>query len=244
MDKSRLMKNSVRSDSVTYATKKTSPREACVNPYSPFVGTDGKNYLISYEKRFYLTTNCYAFAMGWLYPSSDKYKDYIPGFLTGKPYSLENIVNLVKGDLETVGRQVYEVVYDIPEILPESDGYWIKCFHCSDDGEHAIHFMRKDKKSGRWIHKMGWEMPPKVCVRNLEFKDKKEVIFGMPEMKSVPREFAESFLQMMFPKEMYTGWVLTRSEIETCDSNGYIAIDEAGERRNYDAMWAMRISEP
>ena len=244
LDKVRLKKNSVKSDSVTFATRKTAPVEACINPYLPFAGTDGKNYLIGYEARLNTTTNCYAYAAGWRYPASDKYNDYVPGFLTGKPYSFENIAELVKGDFEAVGREVYEIVYDIPEILPEGEGYWIKFVHCPDNGDEGIHFMRKDKKSGRWIHKMGWEMPPKVCVRNLEFRDKKEALFDMPQMQGVPRELAESMLQMMFPREMYTGVVLAKSELETCDSAGYIAFNEDDEILNYDAVWAMRISEP
>ena len=104
--------------------------------------------------------------------------------------------------------------------------------------------MRKDPKSGRWVHKMGWEMPPKVCVRNLEFRDKKEALFDMPQMKGVPREAAESLLQMMFRKEMYTGVVLVRSEIETCDAADYTAFNDEDEVFLYKTKWAMRISEP
>lgn len=240
----RLKKNSAKSDFVTFATKKKAPVEACVNPYLPFAGTDGKNYLIGYEERLNTTTNCYAFAAGWRYPTRDRLVDYIPGFLTGLPYSVENLVNLVKGDFEAVGREVYEVVYDIPEHLPDGEGYWIKALHCAVKGAEGVHFMRKDKKSGRWIHKMGWEMPPKVCVRNLEFRDKKEALFDMPQMKMVPRETAEELLQMMFPREMYTGVVLVKSEIETCDSASYTAFNEEDEIMIYEAMWAMRVSEP
>ena len=244
LDNTRLKKNSVKSDSVTFATKKTQPVEACVNPYLPFTGTDGKNYLIGYEARLIHTTNCYAYAAGWRYPAIDKFRDYVPGFLTGKPYSLQNITDLVKGDLEAVGRKVYEIIYDIPDKLPEGEGYWIKFLHCEEKGDEGIHFMRKDPKSGRWIHKMGWEMPPKVCVRNLEFRDKKEALFDMPQMKGVPREAAESLLQMMFRKEMYTGVVLVRSEIETSDAADYTAFNEDDEVFLYKTKWAMRISEP
>lgn len=244
LDSIKLKRNSVKSSSVTFETKKKAPEGMLVNPYAPFVGTDGKNYLIGYEDRFVKTTNCYAFAAGWRVPAHNKYKDYIPGFLTGMPYSIENLANLVKADLEAVGRSVYEVIYDIPEHLTDREGYWIKALHCSAKGAEGIHFMRKDKKSGRWIHKMGWEMPPKVCVRNLKFKDKKEALFDMPQMKEIPRAHAEMVLQMMFPREMYTGVVLQKSEIETCDSAGYTAFNEDDEILQYDALWVMRVSEP
>lgn len=244
LDSVRLKKNSIKSNSVTFETKKKSPVEACVNPYLPFIGTDGKNYLIGYEERLNKTTNCYAYAAGWRCPARDKTKDYLPGFLTSNPYSVENLVNLVKGDFEAVGREVYEVIYDIPEHLHDGEGYWIKALYCSEEGPGGIHFMRKDKKSGRWIHKMGWEMPPKVCVRNLEFRDKKEALFDMPQMKGVPRDAAEALLRMMFPKELYTGLILSKSEIETCDSANYIAFDEKDRILTFEAMWVMRVSEP
>ena len=244
LDCIRLKKNSVKSNSITFATKKTAPVEACINPYLPFAGTDGKNYLIGYESRLIQTTNCYAYAIGWRYPANNKFQDYIPGFLTNKPYSFETIPDLIKEDLEAVDRKVYEIVYDIPDKLPEGEGYWIKFLHCEEKGDEGIHFMRKDTKSGRWIHKMGWEMPPKVCVKNLEFRDKKEALFDMPQMKGVPREVAEGLLQMMFKKEMYTGVVLVRSEIETCDAADYTAFNEEDEILQYKAKWAMRISEP
>ena len=244
LDNAKLKKNSVKSNSVTFETKKVAPVEACINPYLPFKGTNGKSYLIGYEARLIQTTNCYAYALGWRYPAKDKYQDYIPGFLTGKPYSLRSIPNLVKADLEAVGRKVYEVVYDIPDNLPEGEGYWIKCMHCEEKGDEGIHFMRKDTKSGRWVHKMGWEMPPKVCVRNLEFRDKKEALFDMPQLKEIPRDTAESILQMMFPREMYTGVVLVRSELESSDAADYTAFSEEDEIFLYKTKWAMRISEP
>lgn len=244
LDSKKLRRNSVKSSAITFVTKKKAPVEKLVNPYAPFVGTDGKTYLIGYEERFVKTTNCYAFAAGWKCSANDKYRDYVPGFLTGMPYSVWNLANIVKADFEAVGRKVYEVIYDIPEHLIDGDGYWIKALHCTAKGDEGIHFMRKDKKSGRWIHKMGWEMPPKVCVRNSEFKDKKEALFDMPQMKEFPREQAEMVLQMMFPRDVYSGVILQKNEIETIDSAGYTAINEDDEIMRYDALWVMRVSEP
>ena len=83
---------------------------------------------------------------------------------------MENSANLVKGDLEQVGRKVYEIIYNVPEKLPEGEGYWIKFLYRPGKNELSSHFMRKDKKSGRWIHKMGWNAPPKVCIRNIDFE--------------------------------------------------------------------------
>lgn len=244
IDVAKLKKNSVGSGTITFATKKSVSTEACINPYKPFKGTDGKNYIIGYEQRLNTVTNCYAFVMGWRVPAKNKYDDYVPGFLCGMQYSVSNCAKIVKADLEAVGRQVYEILYDIPEELQEGEGYWIKFLACPEKGDLDAHFMRKDKKSGRWIHKMGWEMPPKVCVRNLEFKSRKELLLESPEIKGIPRDMIEATLQMMFPKEMYTGQEIVRSELEYRDFADYVALPESGIPTTYKAMWAMRISEP
>ena len=239
----KLKKNSVKSSEVTFETKKSVPVGDLVDPFAPFKGVDGKTYIIAYDKRLNQSTNCYAFAMGWRYSAKDPYKEYIPGFLTGQKISVENMAELVKSDLEAVGRKVYEIVYDIPDELPDGEGYWIKFLHCPKKGEFDAHFMRKDKKSGRWIHKVGWEMAPKVCVRNLEFKSKEETLMEMLSQK-YSRETLESVIHSMVPKSMYSGSVLIKSEIETSDSAGYTAIDENDIIFEYKTIFAMRISEP
>ena len=240
----QVRKRSVGSNQITFTTNKSAPVSECVNPYEPFMGTDGKTYIIGYDKKLNSCTNCYAFAMGWILKAGNKYDDYVPGFLAGKPFSVSTSANLVKEDLEQVGRKVYEIVYDVPKELPDGDGYWIKFLHCPGKGELDAHFMRKDKKSGRWIHKMGWSAPPKVCVRNLEFKTKKEVLLSSPEVAGIPEAEVETILQMMFPKEMYEGMMLIRNEIETDDSADYVSLTETDRVMNYKTLWAMRVSEP
>lgn len=244
LEASKLRKNSVTSRGITFATNRAVVEGDCINPYEPFKGADGKSYIIGYEKRFNKVTNCYAFAMGWQVAANNKYDDYVPGFLCGQPYSVANCAKLVKADLEAVGRKVYEILYDIPEELPDRDGYWIKFLYCPKKGDLDAHFMRKDKKSGRWIHKMGWVMPPKVCEKKLELKNKKEMLMEMPELKGYTREMIDFVLPMMFPQEMYAGMDVVRSTHETDDSADYVAIPEDGIPITYKAMWVMRISEP
>ncbi len=240
----KLKKRSVTSSLITFETNKNVPKDECINPYAPFYGVNGKKYLIGYDKKLYETTNCYAFAMGWLVEASNKYDDYVPGFLAGVPYSVYVAEEIVRADLEAVGRKVYEVLYDIPKELPDGEGYWIKFLHCPENGELDAHFMRKDKKSGRWIHKMGWSMPPKLCVRNLEFKEKMDVVLSSVDLMGIPRAEAERLIKAMLPKEVYSGKTLVKSEIETDDSAGYVSFSEADKIVKYQAVWAMRISEP
>lgn len=244
LDASKLKKHSIKSKDVTFLTNKAASTGKLINPYEPFKGKDGKNYLIGYDKRLNNSTNCYAFAMGWTLAAKNRYDDYVPGFMTGHPYSVALSEKLVRGDLEAVGRKVYEVIYQIPKELPEGEGYWIKFMYCPERGDLDAHFMRKDKKSGRWIHKMGWEMPPKLCVRKVEFGSKKDAILDMMRADDVPMDFVESMLTTIIPKEMYAGSEITKSEIETDDASGYLAFDERERLIQYKALWAMRISEP
>ncbi|MBR3614342.1 MAG: hypothetical protein IKL55_04095 [Clostridia bacterium] len=173
METRKIIEKSIGSNQITVVTNKLPEISITeINPYEPFKGEDGNTYSIEYDNRLNGYTNCYAFAMGWLVEADNKYDDYIPGFLVGKPFSVENSANLVKADLEQVGRKVYEIIYNVPKQLPDGDGYWIKFLYRPGKNDLSSHFMRKDKKSGRWIHKMGWYTSPKVCVRNLEFGDK------------------------------------------------------------------------
>lgn len=245
-----IKRKSVNSKLVTRTTSKPISKETLINPYEPFLGTDGRKYEISYKSGLNKTTNCYAFAMGWFTAATDKYVYYIPGFLCKKKFSFDHIPELIQADLETVGRKVYEIVYDIPEKLPEKEGYWVKGVMSKKKGKMPeFHIMRKDPKSGRWIHKMGWEYPPKLVIRNSEFKDKTDVVIEQMKasginMGGMTREDIIGIAAMMFPKEYYTGVTLTKNEYETDDSAGYIAFTEADEREVFEALWAMRISEP
>ncbi len=245
-----IKSKSVNSKQVTRPTSKPISNEALINPYEPFLGIDGRKYEISYKSGLNKNTNCYAFAMGWFTAATDKYVDYIPGFLAKKKFSFDSIPELIQADLEAVGRKVYEIVYDIPEKLPEGEGYWVKGVMMKREGKMPeFHIMRKDPRSGRWIHKMGWEYPPKLVIRNTEFKDKTDVV--MEQMKAsgidllgMSKEDVMGIAAMMFPKEYYTGQTVTKNEYETNDSADYISLVEGEERRVFDVLWAMRISEP
>lgn len=244
LDISKLKKRSVKSNMITFTTNKAVPNEPTVNTLAPFKGVDGKNYLIGYDKKSYETTNCYAFAMGWQLAATNRYDDYVPGFLAQKPYSVALAEKLVREDLEKLGRTVYEVVYDVPKQLPDGEGYWIKFLECPEKGDLGAHFMRKDKKSGRWVHKMGWALPPKVVVRNLEICDKLEYVMKQYNIVGFSREEVINMISPFLSKEVYTGKMLVRSEIETDDSADYISFTEDDRLETYKTVWAMRVSEP
>lgn len=249
LSKKAIKNRSVTSLQITTTTNKPAETGRLKNPYRPFVGINGRKYEIQYKNPLNKTTNCYAFAMGWQAAASDKYVDYIPGFLAGSKFSFDDIPELIRADLEAVGRTVYEVVYDIPEKLPDGEGYWVKVVIHTDGEKKEFHIMRKDKKSGRWIHKMGWEYPPKLVVRNTEFKDKIDAVIAEMKAKGInlvgmSKEDIKGIAAMFFSPEYYTGITVVRNEHETNDSADYISFSEAEEQHTYKAVFAMRISEP
>ena len=239
-----IKKRSVKSHQITVTTSKPVPKNEIINPYDPFYGTNGRKYEISYKSGLYKVTNCYAFAMGWQVAADDKYLDYIPGFLAGRHFETELVDELIKADLEAVDRKVYEVLYDIPEVLPDGNGYWIKGVMCYDRETPDFHIMRKDPKSGRWIHKVGWEAKPKLVVRNCEFKDKIDAALEIAGLTEIPREVALRLVSQILPPEQYTGITLVKNMIETDDSAGYMSFADADCKRYFEPLWVMRISEP
>lgn len=141
--------------------------ESNPNPMATFKGVDGKWYKFIVSP---YVGNCYAFALGIIYDARHS-GYYVPGFLVERyPLKNEEVIGLITKDLEVLGRKVHEVIYtdDIPEVLPkaEPNTYWIKIMFGSD--EMDFHTARFDELSGRWIHILGWQNPPKVFMRNLE----------------------------------------------------------------------------
>jgi hypothetical protein len=140
------------------------------DPEGPFMGKDGKWYKIVLKNRFY--SNCYLTAMKWITPVKNNLYG-IPGFLVGKvPFTLEEIKECIIQDLNVCGRRVHEIIEadDIPEALPaaEKGTYWVKGYYESDN-IGSFHIAFKHEESGRWIHKLGWQAPVKVVMRNIEY---------------------------------------------------------------------------
>lgn len=244
--KEMLMKKTVPTSNFTFRSNKPVTGDKLVDFDCPFWGKDGKKYILPYPGNLFHYTNCYSFVMGWRL-KGERGKDFIPGFVTERKYNIGRIVELVTSDMEAVGRRVLEVVYDIPLELPEKEGYWIKCLEDPEmDGD--VHFQMKDKKSGRWLHKVGWDFAPKVVVRNLELRPKIDSILETIDMFShdMDRNFAIRMLKSRFPPMIYEGMDLVRSELEAEDNAPYYAFNplkNSNEFIVYKPLWAMRISE-
>lgn len=241
-----LKKKTVTASQFTFRTNKKVPEGNLVNFNCPFYGKDGNRYILPYPEDLTSNTNCYAFALGWRLKGKPG-KDFIPGLASGMEYDTKKIVDLVSSDLDAVGRQSLEVVYDIPTELPDGEGYWIKCLQDPIEPTE-LHFQMKDKKSGRWLHKVGWDFSPKVVVRNLELKPKIDLIIETTELfgPTMDRNMVIGMLKGMFPPMMYEGYQIVRSKIEWADNAPYYAFNPLVDPNNfiiYKPLWAMRISD-
>ena len=233
MKQKELLKESRRMN--TPRTQETSipmSKMPVVWPGDPFEGADGKKYILLVDPKQNQNRNCYAYAMKWPLSGHRCLGEYIPGFLAGLPFNIEKIEELVRADLKAVKREVYEVVYDIPDVLPYGEGYWVKALYC--ERTEDFHFAMKDPNSGRWIHKMGWEMPPKVFIRNTIY---------VSRFEGVPREIEIESDKIVKPRQ-YEPVSVIGSCVETRDSAGYVAWDEDDFLSYYKPLWVMRIAEP
>lgn len=221
------------------------------NDTGTFKGTDGRWYKFVVDK---YQGNCYAFALGTFY-NAPHTGYYIPGFLENKvPHSINEYVDLIKEDLAALDRRVHEVIFsdDIPEQLPKAapNTYWVKVMF-KVDGYNHFHFARLDELSGRWIHIVGWENPPKVLMRNLEhedvfYKTQKQLIddgiidtCGMTEKQFIEkaREFANFRGICTLPS-------VTKSKYETDAKASYFLYAPETEPNNfqeYKTFCVMRI---
>lgn len=191
------------------------------NPTMPFQGMNGRWYKITAPNGQY---NCYMFAMGWIF-STPNFEVGNPGILSASgaiPSSKDEFVDFITSDLAKAGRNVHEVIYDIPEHLPKAkpSTYWVKVYFVGDDLS-TFHIARKDELSGRWIHKLGWKEPPKVICDNLEFKGWYEVLTHYyPQYSSFSPEELKSIASFMnIP--LYGS--ITKSRWENRDNAGYKA---------------------
>lgn len=124
------------------------------------------------------STNCYAYSMGIMYNFFTKRRAfYNPGFTeydSFKPDDTpEMLMNRVKHDLDNIGIKYREIEKNEKTVLKENE-YVVKVF-MADPNEKIprgdFHFIRQDKKTGKWFHKLGWERQPDIIQSDPEYHD-------------------------------------------------------------------------
>lgn len=133
-------------------------------------------YPVQFTKDIVEAINCYAYSMGIIY-HGEKEIDFYPGFAVERPRDVvedEELIESVRADLKKIG--IKHRVINMgkkPELKPNE--YLVKAYllppsRCLPEGD--FHFIRRDNKTGRWFHKMGWyEQPDFVQLDDSEEPD-------------------------------------------------------------------------
>lgn len=119
------------------------------------------------------STNCYSYALGIMYRA--KGKDFCIGFTENVIMYLEDpneIVNKICIDLKNLNISFRKINLHENKDLRENE-YLVKLFYTPPsenikDGD--IHFIRQDRKSGKWFHKLGWYNQPEFVKSNSEIQ--------------------------------------------------------------------------
>lgn len=133
---------------------------------------------ISLDEKTVNSTNCYAYAMGIMYNILTKPRGfYNPGFTENESFKLidtpEILINRVKHDLDNIGIKYREVISEKKGELKENE-YLVKIFMADPNEEIPrgdFHFVRQDRKTGKWFHKLGWDRQPEITQSAPECDD-------------------------------------------------------------------------
>ena len=123
-------------------------------------------------------TNCYAYSMGIMYNQYTKLKGYYnPGFTEHESFEgtedKEMLVSKIQADLSNIGIRFRVLDLD-DEIKLEDDEYLVKVFKTEINKELPrgdFHFIRQDRESKKWFHKLGWVRQPDIIQSDPEYDD-------------------------------------------------------------------------
>lgn len=126
--------------------------------------------------------NCYAYALGIMFPKIRTLGSYHPGDISGKPITdlsdVEKLKEAVCMDLGAINKQ-YRCV-KVGEEVEVKNEYVIKLFYKKPiNGKYGdFHFMRQDPETRKWFHKEGWFFPPEIVSR--KFFEEDEIVNKEP----------------------------------------------------------------
>ena len=133
---------------------------------------------INLDENIANSTNCYAYSIGIMYNFLTKTRGfYNPGFTEYdcfKPEDTpEDLMTRVKHDLDNLGIKYREIMPDEKTKLNENE-YLVKLFMADPNVKIPrgdFHFIRQDRKSGKWFHKLGWVRQPDIIQSDPGFQD-------------------------------------------------------------------------
>lgn len=127
------------------------------------------------------STNCYAYSMGIMYNFLTKTRGfYSPGFTERDNYKKEDppevLLSKIQRDLKNLGINYREIPVIADANLKDNE-YLVKIY-MADPNEKIpngdFHFVRQDKESGMWFHKMGWERQPDIIHSDPGYEDEND----------------------------------------------------------------------
>lgn len=133
---------------------------------------------INLDETTVTSTNCYAYSIGIMYNFLTKMRGfYNPGFTEHNRYMPEDtpeiLMQKVERDLENLSVRFREIKLGEKIELKENE-YLVKVF-MADPNEKIpngdFHFVRQDRNTGKWFHKMGWELQPAIIRSDPEYDD-------------------------------------------------------------------------
>lgn len=126
-------------------------------------------YPVQFNKEIVESINCYAYSMGIIY-HGDVGIDFYPGFAVGREFGVQKENELIQNVIADLKKLRIKHRY-IPldgELNLKANEYLVKAYilppiEYAKKGD--FHFIRQDKKTGKWFHKMGWYDQPDFVVR-------------------------------------------------------------------------------
>lgn len=150
-------------------------------------------------------TNCYAYSMGIMYNKNTKLRGfYNPGFTEYERIDgtedKEMLINMIKADLCNIGIQ-FRVLDLEDEVELGDDEYLVKVFKADINKEIPrgdFHFIRQDKESKKWFHKLGWKRQPDIIQSDPGYEEDDDAIPGA-EPGSFTTHCKDGFKYMYYP---------------------------------------------
>lgn len=129
------------------------------------------------------STNCYAYSLGIMY-NSESWIRHSPGYTQKIRYqgiSPEELMRNVKIDLKNL-KIIFRCIGLGEKVELNPNEYLVKVFYAPPNSRLLCgdyHFIRKDPKTGKWFHKLGWHNQP--CLVKLDNDYKKKHLGEEPE---------------------------------------------------------------
>lgn len=104
-------------------------------------------------------TNCYAYSLGIMYHAEED--DFLIGFTEDalKDYTNpEKVIEKICRDLKNLKIPFRKISLEDDKTLKEGE-YLVKVFYALSNEDYDggdFHFIRQDRRTKRWFHKMGW----------------------------------------------------------------------------------------